>query len=100
MIDFSQFNSLIAMTIYFNNEETCKNAIVEIRWGKSEQQDVICPYCGEHHCVIRKDGKFRCNHDVSDKHLQAYESERFSDMFDKSIGLVNSNREFVLCRAS
>ena len=62
MIDFSQFNSLIAMTMYFNNEETCKNAIVETRWGKGEQQDVVCPYCGEHHCVIRKDGKFRCNH--------------------------------------
>ena len=114
MIDFSQFNSVIAMTMYFNNEETCKNAIVETRWGKGEQQDVVCPYCGEHHCVIRKDGKFRCNHDVSDKHLQAYidedcfrwntrkayESERFSDIFDKSIGIVNSNMEFVLCRAA
>ena len=61
MIDFSQFNSLIAMTMYFNNEETCKNAIVETRWGKGEQQDVVCPYCAEHHCAIRKDGKFRCN---------------------------------------
>ena len=31
-----------------------------MRWGKGEQQDVVCPYCGEHHCVARKDGKFRC----------------------------------------
>ena len=55
-----------------------------------------------------------CYHDVFDEHLQAYideacfrwntrkasESERFSDMFDKSIRLVKPNREFVLCRAA
>lgn len=55
-----------------------------------------------------------CYHDVSDEHLQAYIDEacfrwntrkafgfgRFSDMFDKSIGLVKPNREFVLCRAA
>lgn len=62
MIDFSQFGSLIAMTMYFNNEETCKNAIIETRWGIGEQQDIVCPYCGAHHCVRRKDGKLRCNH--------------------------------------
>lgn len=61
MIDFSQFDSLIAMTMYFNNEETCRNAIVETRWGKGEQQDVVCPYCGQHHCSARKDGRYRCN---------------------------------------
>lgn len=61
MIDFSQFDSLIAMTMYFNNEEVCRNAIVETRWGIGEQQDVVCPYCGGHHCATRNDGKFRCN---------------------------------------
>ena len=61
MIDFSKFNSLVAMTMYFNNEETCKNAIIETRWGKGNEQDVICPYCGQHHCAVRKDSKFRCN---------------------------------------
>ena len=61
MIDISQFNSLIALTAHFNNEDICRKAIVETRWGCSEQQDVVCPYCGEHHCVARKDGKFRCN---------------------------------------
>lgn len=30
MIDFSQFDSLIAMTMYFNNEAVCRNAIVEL----------------------------------------------------------------------
>lgn len=53
-----------------------------------------------------------CYHDVSDEHLQSYideacfrwntrkmdESERFTDMFGKSIGLVKINKEFVLCR--
>lgn len=53
-----------------------------------------------------------CYHDVSDEHLQPYideacfrwntrkmaESERFSQMFGKSIGLVKINKEFVLCR--
>ncbi len=62
MIDFTQFDSLFAMTMYFNNESTCRDAIVETRWGKGEDQDVVCPYCGEHHCVTRKDGRFRCNH--------------------------------------
>ena len=61
MIDFSKFDSLIAMTMYFNNEATCRQAIVETRWGVGENQDIVCPYCGEHHCAKRKDGKFRCN---------------------------------------
>lgn len=29
MIDFSQFDSLIAMTMYFNNEATCRQTIME-----------------------------------------------------------------------
>lgn len=62
MIDFSQFDSFIAMTMYFNNEAVCRNAIVETRWGIGEEQDIVCPYCGKHHCATRKDGKFRCNH--------------------------------------
>ena len=62
MIDFSQFDSLIAMTMYFNNDDTCRKAIIETRWGRDEQQDVVCPYCGRHHCAMRNDGKFRCKH--------------------------------------
>jgi len=27
MIDFSQFDSLVAMTMYFNNEDTCRQAL-------------------------------------------------------------------------
>ena len=39
MIDFSQFDSLIAMTMYFNNEAVCNNAIIETRWGIGDQQE-------------------------------------------------------------
>ena len=60
MIDFSKFNSLISLTDYFNTDDICKEAIVESRWGKGDEQLVICPYCGKIHCVRRKDGKFRC----------------------------------------
>ena len=62
MIDFSQFNSLFAMTMYFNCEAICRQTIIESRWGVGESQDVVCPYCGKHHCATRKDGRFRCNH--------------------------------------
>ena len=32
MIDFRKFNSLIALTAYFNSEKRCKQAIIESRW--------------------------------------------------------------------
>ena len=57
MIDFSQFDNLISLTTYFNSNDVCKNAIIESRWSDG---DVICPYCGAHHCVSRTDGRFRC----------------------------------------
>ena len=62
MIDFSKFDSLISMTMYFNCEAICRQTIIESRWGVGENQDVVCPYCGKHHCATRKDGRFRCNH--------------------------------------
>jgi len=48
MIDCSQFDSLISMTMYFNNEDVCKQTIIETRWGVGDNKDVVCPYCGEH----------------------------------------------------
>ena len=59
MIDFKKFNSVISLTSYFTSDEKCKQAIIESRWADG---DVVCPYCGGHHCVTRKDGKFRCKH--------------------------------------
>ena len=57
MIDFSKFNNIISLTSYFNSEETCKQTIIESRWSTG---DVVCPYCGNHDCVERTDGRFRC----------------------------------------
>ena len=57
MIDFSRFNSIFALTAYFNTEEKCRKAIFESRW---EKDDVVCPFCGQHRCRTRKDGAFRC----------------------------------------
>lgn len=120
MIDFSKFDSLISMTMYFNSEDVCKQTIIETRWGVDANQDVVCQYCGEHHCAARKDGRFRCNqysgcyHDVSDEHIQQYideavyrwntrkasKTERFQNMFNKSIGLVITWNELKLCEAA
>jgi transposase-like protein len=57
MIDFSNFDNIISLVAYFNSNDVCKQAIIESRWTDG---DVVCPYCGEHHCVTRLDGRFRC----------------------------------------
>ena len=55
-----------------------------------------------------------CYHDASDEHLQSYideavyswntrkasQSERFKDMFNKSIGLIVTLSELKLCKAA
>lgn len=65
MIDFSNFDNLLSLTDYFNDNEKCKDAIAESRWADG---DVVCPYCGEHHCKKSKNGRFhckKCNHNFS-----------------------------------
>ena len=57
MIEFRKFNSLKSFVRHFNNEQVCKDALIEARWD----DDVVCPHCGQHHCKLRKDGRFRCN---------------------------------------
>lgn len=59
MIDFGRFNSIFELTDYFDTDEKCRRAIRDSRWDK---HDIVCPYCGEHHCVERKDGRYRCTH--------------------------------------
>ena len=61
MIDFTQLDSLIQIMDYFTDEDVCIQAIVKKRWGEGEEQYVVCPYCGGHHCVARKDKRFRCH---------------------------------------
>ena len=57
MIDFSQFDNLISLTSYFSTQDKCRQAIIESRWPDG---DIVCPYCGGHHCKTRRDGRFRC----------------------------------------
>ena len=60
MIDFSRFRSDLSITSYFNTNEKCQQAIIEARWGADENQDVVCPYCGKHHCKRSSNGRFCC----------------------------------------
>lgn len=57
-IDLARFNSLVSLVTYFKDNDVCKRFLKEQRWG----DDVVCPYCGQHHCYTRKDGSFRCPH--------------------------------------
>ncbi len=75
MVNFSKFNSLYAVTTYFNTENKCREAIVQSRWG----DDVVCPYCGQHHCHKRADGRFccsKCNKNFSEKVGTAFENTK------------------------
>jgi len=56
MIDFSKFDSLIQVMGYFTDDSRCRSVIEESRWGG----DVICPYCGHHHCRRGYRGRFVC----------------------------------------
>ena len=58
MINFRRFNSIFELTEYFNTEDKCRRAIFESRWEKG---DVVCPFCGQHHCSSRTDGRFHCS---------------------------------------
>ena len=60
MINFKKFNSVISLTSYFTSDDKCKQAIIESRWGVGKEQDVVCPYCGKHHCKMSKNGRFHC----------------------------------------
>lgn len=60
--------NLIVFSEHYRKKETCYNTLIEARWGKGKKQDVVCPYCGHHHCNRRKDGRFccsQCNHNFS-----------------------------------
>lgn len=59
MINFAHFDSLVDIALYFDTPDKCKKAIAQSRWADG---DVVCPYCGQHHCHTRKDGKYICSH--------------------------------------
>ena len=54
-INFSKFNSLFSVMNYFNTEDKCREAIAQSRWTDG---DVVCPYCGQHHCRKRQDKRY------------------------------------------
>lgn len=57
MIYFSRFNSLVEIALYFDTPKKCKEAIALSRCADG---DVVCPYCGRHHCYNRSDGRYIC----------------------------------------
>ena len=57
MISFENFNSIIDIATYFDSEDKCKKVIFESRW---KDGDVVCPFCGKHHCTKRTDGRYHC----------------------------------------
>ena len=56
-IDFTKFDSLFSVMEYFSTDAVCKQAIAQPRWSDG---DVVCPYCGEHHCHLCKDNRYLC----------------------------------------
>lgn len=58
-IDFTQFDSLFSVMEYFTTDQICKQAIAQSRWSDG---DVVCPYCGGHHCHLCKDNRYLCKH--------------------------------------
>jgi len=63
-IDFSKFDSLLSVAEYFTTDSICKQTLAEARWG----DDVVCPYCGKHHCTKMKNGRYcctKCKHNFS-----------------------------------
>lgn len=77
MVDFSKFSSLVDIALYFDTPEKCKEAIKEARWG----DDVVCPYCGQHDCHKRKDGRYvcrNCNHNFSETVGTIFENTKIS----------------------
>ena len=58
-IDFTQFDSLFSVMEYFTTDRICKQTIAQSRWSDS---DVVCPYCGGHHCHLCKDNRYLCKH--------------------------------------
>ena len=57
MIDFSKFDNIISLTSYFSSKRRCEQAVIESRWADG---DVVCPYCGRHHCKTSRNGRFHC----------------------------------------
>lgn len=58
-IDFGMFKSIRALVLHCSDDDACRQFLKEQRWPDG---DVVCPFCGYHHCYTRSDGRFRCPH--------------------------------------
>lgn len=78
MVDFSNFNSLVDVALYFDTVEKCKETIAQARW---KDGNVVCPYCGQQHCHRRRDGRYvckNCNHNFSEMVGTIFENTKVS----------------------
>ena len=81
MIDFTHFKSVISVVNHFNNEVVCKQTLVEVRWG----DDVVCPHCGQHHCVSKDYLQRYIDEQVYRWNTRRWSATlRFEDMFKKA----------------
>lgn len=55
-LSFSHFHSLVELVTYFKSDQDCREFLTRSRWG----DDVVCPYCGMHHCKAGYRGRFVC----------------------------------------
>ena len=55
-IDFTQFDNLISVSEYFTTESICRDALTKAHWG----DDIVCPYCGKHHCMMMSNERYCC----------------------------------------
>lgn len=53
-IDFTKFDSLFSVMEYFSMDVVGKQAIAQSSWSDN---DVVYPYCAEHHCHLCKDNR-------------------------------------------
>lgn len=77
-VNFEKFESLFSVINYFNTEDKCREALAQVRWSDG---DVICPYCGQHHCHQRKDKRYyclKCNCNFSVKVGTIFENTKIS----------------------
>lgn len=81
MIDVNRFDSLFSLVTYFNSAKRCKAALAESRWADG---DVVCPYCGKHHCYTCKDERYKCP-----------ECDR---MFSVTVGTIFENTKISLTK--
>lgn len=58
ILDFNKFHSLVDMVTYFKTDQECKDFLAGSRWG----DDVVCPYCGGHHCKLGYRGRYVCRY--------------------------------------